>query len=155
MPVQIKLAKQLFDRGWTRRGGRGGSGRNVSFNLPVAKACRYFVVTDSNNHHPILKVGGGIGGVGGLGRGGDFTPSLTDHICSWIEPLARNQRKPFGFGSGNQAADWIMMPFLIRLFPLQDIAPPLLLSIIQYLTRGDFTEFQRRDDYVISCDTLI
>lgn len=48
-----------------------------------------------------------------------------------------------------------MMPFLIRLFPLQDIAPPLLLSIIQYLTRGDFTEFRRSDDCVISCDTLI
>lgn len=48
-----------------------------------------------------------------------------------------------------------MMPFLIHLSPLQDIAPPLLLSIIQYLTRGDFTEFQRCDDYVISCDTLI
>lgn len=48
-----------------------------------------------------------------------------------------------------------MMPFLIRLFPLQDIAPPLLLSIIQYLTRADFTEFRRSDEYVISCDTLI
>ncbi len=48
-----------------------------------------------------------------------------------------------------------MMPFLIRLFPLQDIAPPLLLSVIQYLTRGDFAEFRRSDDYVIPCDTVI
>lgn len=47
------------------------------------------------------------------------------------------------------------MPVLIRLFPLQDIAPPLLLSIIQYLTRADFTEFRHSDDVVISCDSLI
>lgn len=71
------------------------------------------------------------------------------------EMLVQNLRRVFSFGSGNEAVDWIMMPFLIRLFPLQDIAPPLLLSVIQYLTRGDFAEFWRSDDYVISCDTLI
>lgn len=69
--------------------------------------------------------------------------------------LVGNRRRLFSFGFGNEAADWIMMPFLIRLFPSQDIAPPLLLSIIQYLTRGDFAEFWRSDDCVISCDTPI
>lgn len=90
-----------------------------------------------------------------MGGGGlDVTLWLTDHICSQRVDV-QNRRRLFSFGSGNEAADWIMMPFLIRLFPLQDIAPPLLLSIIQYLTRGDFAEFWRNDDYVISCDTLI
>lgn len=74
---------------------------------------------------------------------------------AYWEKLVQNGRRLFSFGSGNEAVDWIMMPFLIRLFPLQDIAPPLLLSIIQYLTRGDFAEFRHIDDYVIPCDTLI
>lgn len=83
--------------------------------------------------------------------------SLSDELTTsaHLEMLVQNLRRVFSFGSGNEAVDWIMMPFLIRLFPLQDIAPPLLLSVIQYLTRGDFAEFWRSDDYVISCDTLI
>lgn len=60
--------------------------------------------------------------------------------------LVQNRRRLFSFGSGNEAVDWIMMPFLIRLFPMQAIAPPLLLSVIQYLTREDFAEFWRSDD---------
>lgn len=103
VPGQSKLAKQLFDRSRA-----GGGGRNVSINyilqLSPPKGL-YFVVTDSNNHHPILKVRGGRdGGEGGLrGAGGlfvDFATRLTDHICSWTEPLARSQRRPFDFESG-------------------------------------------------------
>lgn len=71
------------------------------------------------------------------------------------ESLVQSGRRLFSFGSGNEAVDWIMMPFLIHLFPLQDIAPPLLLSVIQHLTRGDFAQFGCSDDYVIPCDTLI
>lgn len=82
-----------------------------------------------------------------------LSTKLTTSAGRWL--LVGNRRRLFSFGFGNEATDWIMMPFLIRLFPSQDIAPPLLLSIIQYLTRGDFAEFRRSDDCVISCDTPI
>lgn len=98
--------------------GRGGS--NVSINYIIQQS--YQSPTDI-----LHSWGGGL----------DVTLWLTDHICSQRVDV-QNRRRLFSFGSGNEAADWIMMPFLIRLFPLQDIAPPLLLSIIQYLTRGDF-----------------
>lgn len=62
VPVQSKLAKQLFD------GVAGTWASIIFFDYPVPKACRYFVVTDSNNHHPILKVGGGMEGIGGVCR---------------------------------------------------------------------------------------
>lgn len=65
----------------------------------------------------------------------DVSLWLTDHICSL---LVQNERMLFSFRSENEALDWIMMPFLICLFPLQDITPPPLLSVIQKLDRRRF-----------------
>lgn len=65
--MQSKLAKQLFDEGGARqKRGQEREHQLYSSTFPSQKACRYFVVTDSNNHHPILKVGGGVAGGGGV-----------------------------------------------------------------------------------------